>query len=116
MLVRIDPASAAPLYEQIAASVRRNLAEGHVSPGQHLPPARALAGSLEINVHTVLRAYALLRDEGLIELRRGRGAVVTGRAESRARLTTLVSDLADEARRVGVGADELVTMLRRRFP
>ena len=75
MLVRIDPGSTAPLFEQVAASLRRAVADGTLTAGEQLPPARELAGSLEINVHTVLRAYALLRDEGLIDLRRRRGAV-----------------------------------------
>jgi GntR family transcriptional regulator len=53
---------------------------GQLVPGDRLPAARELADSLDLNVHTVLKAYQQLRDEGLIELRRGRGAVVTSRA------------------------------------
>ncbi|OZM74830.1 GntR family transcriptional regulator [Amycolatopsis antarctica] len=115
MLIRIDPASTAPLYEQVAASVRRAVADGEVSPGSTLPAARELAGSLEINVHTVLRAYALLRDEGLIDLRRRRGAVVLGGANDRARLAELIGELIGEARREGVGVDELTTTIRERY-
>jgi GntR family transcriptional regulator len=115
MLIRIDPASTVPLYEQVAAGIRRALADGTVRRGEQLPVARELAASLEINMHTVLRAYAVLRDEGLIELRRRRGAVVTADATLRARLNELVGELIAEARREGVSADELTQVLRERY-
>jgi len=115
MLVQIDPGSTVPLFEQVAASLRRSLADGHPAPGEQLPPARELAAALEINVHTVLRAYALLRDEGLIDLRRRRGAVVIGGASSRARLAQLAEDLVREAKRTGVGLDELTGVLKEKY-
>ncbi|WP_197320609.1 GntR family transcriptional regulator [Saccharomonospora sp. NB11] len=115
MLFRIDPSSTTPLYEQLAASVRRALSEQRVKPGEQLPPARELATLLDVNVHTVLRAYATLRDEGVIDLRRRRGAVVKGQADGHARLAALVGELVAESRRVGVDVDELVTIVRRKF-
>ncbi|MBN6036262.1 GntR family transcriptional regulator [Amycolatopsis sp. 195334CR] len=115
MLVRIDPASPLPLFEQVAAAVRRALAEGDLALGEQLPPARELAASLDINIHTVLRAYALLRDEGLIDLRRRRGAVVIAGARERARLTELVGDLVTEAKRLGLDADELTRTIKERY-
>lgn len=115
MLVRIDPASTTPLFEQVAASIRRELSDRRIGPGDQLPPARELAASLDINVHTVLRAYAVLRDEGLIELRRRRGAVVTGGSSTRARLNALAGELVAEAKHAGVLADELVDIVRRTY-
>lgn len=116
MLIRIDPASTAPLYEQVAAAIRRAIGDATVRRGEQLPVARELAASLEINVHTVLRAYAVLRDEGLIDLRRRRGAVVTSDAKPRARLNELLGELIAEARREAVSADELTHALRERYP
>ena len=75
MLWRVNPSSPAPLFEQVAASVRRAIADGGLQPKERLPSAKEVAAALGINMHTVLRAYQLLRDEGLIELRKGRGAV-----------------------------------------
>jgi|SRR5690349_6766563 GntR family transcriptional regulator len=78
MLIRVDPASPRPIFTQIAAGVRRELLEGRLRSGDRLPAAKDVARSLDVNLHTVLRAYQELRDEGLVDLRRGRGAVVTG--------------------------------------
>ncbi len=77
MLLTVDPASPVPLYEQLAACVRVAHEAGELREGDRLPPARQLAGDLDVNMHTVLRAYDVLRTEGLIELHRRRGAVVT---------------------------------------
>ncbi|MEU8134064.1 GntR family transcriptional regulator [Streptodolium elevatio] len=113
MLVRVDPGSPRPLHEQIAASVRRAVADGTVEPGERLPAARELAASLTVNVHTVLRAYQQLRDEGLLDLRRGRGAVVAAGADpARLHLAERVADLVRQARSLGLSDDELVTLLR----
>ncbi|WP_416443196.1 GntR family transcriptional regulator [Leucobacter sp. HNU] len=71
MLVRIDAASERPIYAQIADSIRGSIAAQHVFAGQLLPPAREIAAGLGINAHTVLHAYQELRDEGLVDLRRG---------------------------------------------
>ncbi len=114
MLLRVDPESAVGLSDQIAAQVRRAVAEGELTAGERLPAARAVAESLGVNMHTVLRAYGDLRDEGLLELRRGRGAVV--RKDVDTGLTTVreaVSELVAMASRLGVGTDELVREIRK---
>ncbi|HEY9371175.1 GntR family transcriptional regulator [Streptomyces sp.] len=115
MLFRVDPASAVPLGDQIAACVRGALADGAAEPGERLPAARQLADSLGVNVHTVLRGYQRLREEGLIELRRGRGAVIVpgATAPARARLVERVREAVAEARQSGVTEEELMTLVRR---
>jgi GntR family transcriptional regulator len=80
-----------------------------------LPSARELAASLGINLHTVLRAYQELRDEGVIELRRGRGAVVRQGADAAAQLTPSVAALVAEARRLGVAAATLTDLVREEY-
>lgn len=113
MLFRVDPTSTVPLGDQIAASVRRAVAEGAVAPGERLPAARVLADSLGVNVHTVLRGYQRLREEGLIELRRGRGAVVTeGASPRRAQLLERVREVVTDSRELGLTEEELLTLIR----
>jgi DNA-binding transcriptional regulator YhcF (GntR family) len=116
VLITVDPASPVPLADQVAASVRRAMIERRVGPGDRLPPARDVAESLGINMHTVLRGYQQLRDQGLLELRRGRGAVLTGGAtHGRADLTERVDELAALARSVGVAEQEVLAMVRLAF-
>ncbi|MFW0792675.1 GntR family transcriptional regulator [Gordonia sp. CPCC 205515] len=115
MLITIDPTSREPLFEQVAAAVRGALARGDIGAGERLPPARELAASLEINLHTVLRAYQVLRDEGIVELRRGRGAVVTAAAPDRGELVDAVDRLVEVARRLGVGPELLLTEVSERW-
>ncbi|GHF28394.1 GntR family transcriptional regulator [Streptomyces mashuensis] len=113
MLFRVDLSSPVPLGDQIAACVRGALADGSVRPGERLPSARELATSLGVNMHTVLRGYQRLREEGLLELRRGRGAVVTGGPTAgRARLTIGARRLVAEARALGLSDEEVLGLVR----
>ncbi|MDX3803757.1 GntR family transcriptional regulator [Streptomyces sp. AK04-3B] len=113
MLFRVLSSSPVPLGEQIAACVRGAIANGTAAPGERLPPAREVAESLGVNVHTVLRGYQRLRDEGLIELRRGRGAVITAASgvADQARLTEAVRGLIAQAREFGLTDQELLSMV-----
>jgi DNA-binding transcriptional regulator YhcF (GntR family) len=115
MLLRIDTSGDLPLYRQIAGGVRRAVRDGDVDVGDRLPAARELARSLDVNMHTVLRAYRELADDGVIELRRGRGAVVRRGAQGAAPLRRRVADLAQEAKRRGVSAAEVVEMIGEEF-
>jgi GntR family transcriptional regulator len=115
VILTIDPASSAPLFEQLAASVRDEIGRQSLAPGDRLPAARDVAGSLDVNIHTVLRAYQLLRDEGLVDLRRGRGAVITDRAAHFSPLAAAIPALVAEARRLGLTADQVVSLVRKEF-
>lgn len=113
MLITVDPAAKASLAEQVAMQIRYAIARGELASGERLPAARDLAAAVDVNMHTVLRAYASLQDDGLIELRRGRGATVirSGNA-SFDRLRTLVEELRDQAETLGVPLDDLFTMIK----
>lgn len=116
MLIRVDPSAATPLFAEIAAQVRGAIAGGRVQAGDRLPPARELAESLGVNMHTVLRAYADLRDEGLVELRRGRGAIVRSGGDGRARLAQLARELVAEAARQGLTRAQLRRLIEEVSP
>lgn len=115
MLVSIDPASPVPLFEQLVAGIREQVMGGDLAVGERLPAARELAASLDVNVHTVLRAYQVLRDEGFIDLRRGRGAVVADRARDYAQLTKDIDRVVEEAKRLDLTPSALSALIRKAF-
>lgn len=108
----MDPGSTEPIYAQIAAAVRREVAVGRAGPGDRLPGARAVAAAAGVNLHTVLRGYQELRDEGLVELRRGRGAVLTEEAGRLAGPRAALRAYVREARRAGLTRAEAVALVR----
>ncbi|MBP3043112.1 GntR family transcriptional regulator [Arthrobacter jiangjiafuii] len=116
MLIRLAPHSSSALHEQVARALRTAIVNGDVRNGERLPSARTLAESLGINFHTVLRAYQDLRDEGLIELRRGRGAVVTGLPEpARDAAAEILDEAAARLGALGVAPEVILSMLRQRL-
>jgi GntR family transcriptional regulator len=108
---KLDHRAAMPLYEQTAAEIRRAIADGEAKPGDRLPPARDLAAVLGVNTNTVLRALRALRDEGLLEFRRGRGITVAGTAEQSA-VIDRSRELVQFARAHGYRLDELLQLIR----
>lgn len=76
MLMTVDAAASEPLYLQIRNQVVAGIATGELEPGQSLPSVRTLASDLGINLHTVNKAYAVLRDEGYVRMRGRAGAVI----------------------------------------
>ncbi|MFI2752822.1 GntR family transcriptional regulator [Cellulomonas sp. P22] len=113
MLFRVDPSSPDPLFAQLADQVRVGIVRGDLTTGTRLPSARDLASSLDINLHTVLRAYQDLRDEGLIELRRGRGAVVSEQAaRGYAPLQQAVEHVVHLSRELGLSPETTTALLR----
>ena len=109
--VNIDRSAPLPLHEQVAAQIRRAIADGEASPGERLPLARDLAAVLGVNKNTVLRALHMLRDEGLLDFRRGRGISVAGTPQ-RGAVISQVRSLVEFARRQGYGPDEVIQMIR----
>lgn len=111
MWLHLNDDDSTPLYRQIAAAVRRALIADELHAGDALPPARMLAQTLGVNMHTVLRGYAELEHEGLVRMRRGRGATISGASPTQARLQELVLELVDEGRRLGITREKLITMM-----
>lgn len=108
--VKVDKSDSTDLYAQVAAEIRRAIAEGEAKPGERLPPAKDLAAILGVNTNTVLRSLRLLRDEGLLEFRRGRGISVAGTPE-RGAVIQQARELVAFARRHGYRTDELVQII-----
>jgi DNA-binding transcriptional regulator YhcF (GntR family) len=108
--VKIDRQEPTELFEQVAAEIRRAIADGEAKPGERLPPARDLAAVLGVNTNTVLRSLRLLRDEGLLEFRRGRGVTVAGTPEKGA-VIARAHELVRFARQQGYRRDELIQLI-----
>lgn len=108
--VKVDRHAPAHAYEQVAAELRRAIADGEAKPGERLPPAKDMAAVLGVNTNTVLRSLRLLRDEGLLEFRRGRGISVAGTPE-RGAVVQRARELVEFARRQGYRTDELVEII-----
>ena len=108
--IEIDRSDALRLHDQVAASIRRAIAEGEAGPGERLPLAKDLAAVLGVNKNTVLRALHLLRDEGLVEFRRGRGITVAGTAQ-RGAVVERIGELLDFARQHGYRPQEVIELI-----
>lgn len=108
--IKVDPAASVPLHDQVAAQIRRAIADGETRPGERLPPARHLAAVMHVNANTVLRALRTLRGEGLLEMRPGRGTRVSGTPE-RGALLAAALELVRLGRQGGYDRAELVAMI-----
>ena len=109
--VNIDRSDPIPLHDQVAAQIRRAIAEGEAGPGERLPLAKDIAAVLGVNKNTVLRALHILREEGLLEFRRGRGITVAGTPQ-RGAVLTRARDLLEFARHHGFGRDEIIQIIQ----
>jgi GntR family transcriptional regulator len=118
--VSINLNSSVPAYRQIANDIRRHLVEGHLTPGDLLPPIRQLALDLGVHFNTVALAYRMLADEGWLELKRRRGAAVIARNAPRTvdrrqvdHLLQQLGHLAAELRGAGMSARQIASAMRR---
>ena len=109
--VQINPDDRLPLWEQVATELRREIADGECRPGERLPPARDIAAACGVNTNTVLRALRELRDEGILDFRRGRGITVTNNAPQRSVILNATQELLDLARHHGYRKDEILELI-----
>jgi len=115
LILSVDLASEVPIYQQLRDRIVEAIADGVLIEGSPLPATRALAADFGINFHTVNKAYDLLRQQGLIRLNRGTGAVVTPTAADppfRAEWTAKARTLLAEAVAKGLPADEVLATCR----
>lgn len=119
MFLRIDPGSGVPIYRQIMDGVRYSVATGHIDGGARLPSVRELATTLGVNPTTIQRAYGELEHQGVVESRRGQGTFVCERVPAVSRneraeaLDREIRALLARAHELGVGAPELLALVRR---
>ncbi|WP_294377166.1 GntR family transcriptional regulator [uncultured Clostridium sp.] len=76
-MLKIDPRSSTPIYEQIELGIKELILKGALKPNDKLPSVREMSSILTINPNTISKAYGELEREGIIETLRGRGTFVT---------------------------------------
>lgn len=76
MIIQLDLQSDIPIYTQLMDQIIEGIASGRLQPGQSLPSVRSLASDIGINLHTVNKAYTLLKQEGFIQIHRKKGVIV----------------------------------------
>ncbi len=76
MMIEIDFNSGEALYLQLRNQIILGIATARIREGDELPSVRQLAGDIGINMHTVNKAYAVLKQEGFVKVDRRRGAVI----------------------------------------
>jgi GntR family transcriptional regulator len=117
MKIIISNASPDPIYEQIGKQIRAQIISGDLQEGDALPSIRSLAGQLQISVITTKRAYEELEKEGFIDTVGGKGCFVAMQNQELLREKKMktveerMGETVREAKRLGVGIDELKEML-----
>jgi len=110
--VKVNREDPLALHDQVAAEIRRAIADGEAGSGERLPLAKDLAAVLGVNKNTVLRALRVLRDEGLLDFQRGRGITVAGTPQ-RGAVLERVRALVEFCRAQGYQRDEIIHMIER---
>lgn len=109
----------APIFVQIAERLADEIADGSLAEGDRVPSTNELAAYYRINPATAAKGISMLTDDGLVEKRRGIGMFVA--VGARAQLLAqrrkqfaerYVEPLVSEASRLGIDADELVSLIR----
>ena len=113
ILTRPNPSSGVPIYLQLMEQVKHSIETGALRPGEQLPGIRPLAEELVINPNTVAKVYRELEHEGVIELRHGAGAFVSGNARAKEQVERLragraiVTGAVERLRARGVTDEEM---------
>jgi GntR family transcriptional regulator len=76
VIIQLDLQSDVPIYTQLVHQIIEGIASGRLQPGEPLPSVRSLASDIGVNLHTVNKAYTLLKQEGYIQVHRQKGVVI----------------------------------------
>ena len=93
MILEIDFNSDEALYLQLCNQIIMGIATSRFQEGDSLPSVRQMADSIGINMHTVNKAYTVLKQEGYVKVDRRRGAVIAVDAERMQTLAELKKEL-----------------------
>lgn len=120
-MMKIEPASFIPIYEQIKKEIKSRISLGSLKPNEALPSIRDLAAELVVNPNTVARAYRDLEQEGFIFTRKGKASFVAENSsslvekEKSTRLEEIVGRAVEEAEKFGFSGTEIEEALENRL-
>jgi GntR family transcriptional regulator len=114
-MIILDYKDRRPIYEQIIEKLEELMLLGVLNANDPLPSVRSLATDLSINPNTIQRAYTELERRGHIYTIKGKGSFVADnnamKEERKRELLIQVSDMIDEAIRLGIPGQEIVKMV-----
>lgn len=115
MIVEIDFNSPEAIYIQLKNQIVVAIAQDKLKDGQSLPSVRQMADSLGVNMHTVNKAYSILRQEGYLKLDRRKGAIIAVEADKNAEMEALYEDMEMLVARAickGVSREEMMRIVQ----
>lgn len=83
-MLKVDPRSSTPIYEQIQLGIKELILKGALQGGEKIPSVREMAALLTINPNTISKAYGELERQGIIETLRGKGTYVVDNFDRKA--------------------------------
>ncbi len=119
VIIRLDMQSELPIYTQLVNQIIEGIASGRLKPGEPLPSVRSLASDIGINLHTVNKAYTLLKQDGFILVHRQKGVVINpdgmpGITEDyRSKMSGELKPIAAEAICRGMNREQLLLEVER---
>ena len=117
MLIEIDFSSDEAIYQQLCNQIILGIATSRLSDGEVLPSVRQMADEIGINMHTVNKAYTILRQEGFVKVDRRRGAFVSVSDRNRERAIRLLEKdmrvILAEARCRGLSKQDMLALVDR---
>ncbi|WP_042170476.1 GntR family transcriptional regulator [Paenibacillus gorillae] len=122
MMIELDLQSEIPIYTQLMDQIIEGIASGRLEPGESLPSVRSLASDIGINLHTVNKAYTLLKQEGFIQIHRKKGVIVVQKEEMPQLTEQYLAKLSQQLRPViaeslcrGLSQEQLTEIITRLY-
>lgn len=117
MLIEIDFSSDEAIYQQLCDQIILGIATSRLVDGEVLPSVRQMADEIGINMHTVNKAYTILRQEGFVKVDRRHGAFISVDEKNRERALAIMEKemrvLLAEARCRGLSRNEMLLLVNR---
>lgn len=118
MLIQIDFSSDEAIYQQLCNQIIMGIAMSRFTEGEVLPSVRQLADDIGINMHTVNKAYTVLKQEGFVKVDRRRGSVISvdeDREHAMETISRQMQVLLAQARCRGLTREDLIGMVNRMY-